>query len=152
MNNSYFLMKKGVAILVILIILLAIAAGFLIFNKHSGNAISNPPGNNNTNNNDNNGGNNGNQNNNTVVTPKTYSVDISGFAFSPSTLTIKSGDSVTWTNHDSTSHTVTSDTGSELSSQQIPNGETYSHTFNTAGTYSYHCSIHPSMKGKVIVQ
>jgi amicyanin len=84
--------------------------------------------------------------------PSANSVDIKNFAFSPSTLTIKVGETVTWTNDDSTSHTVTSDSGSELGSGSISPGQTYSHTFNTAGTFDYHCSIHTSMKGEVIVE
>jgi plastocyanin len=80
------------------------------------------------------------------------SVEISGFAFNPGTLTINVGEQVTWTNKDSASHTVTSDSGSELASSTFGNGKTYSYTFNTAGTYNYHCSIHTSMKGTIIVQ
>jgi amicyanin len=80
------------------------------------------------------------------------SIEIKNFAFSPSTLTIKVGETVTWTNSDSTSHTITSDSGSELDSGSISSGQTYSHTFNTIGTFDYHCSIHTSMKGKVVVE
>lgn len=83
--------------------------------------------------------------------PSTHNVMISGFAFSPSTLTIKAGDTVTWTNQDSVAHTVVSDSGSEISSPSIPQGGSYSHTFTSAGTYNYHCSIHPSMTGQIIV-
>jgi len=67
-------------------------------------------------------------------------------------LTIKEGDTVVWTNMDSMSHTIKSDSGSELSSNSLSNGQTYSHTFNSVGTFNYHCSIHPSMKAKIIVQ
>ena len=80
------------------------------------------------------------------------SIDISNFAFNPQTLTINKGDTVTWTNQDSATHTVTSDAGNELSSGNIENGHSYSHTFNSLGTFSYHCSIHTGMKGKIIVQ
>ncbi|MBS3091281.1 cupredoxin domain-containing protein [Candidatus Pacearchaeota archaeon] len=83
---------------------------------------------------------------------KTYNVNIRGFAFSLSTITINAGDTVIWTNNDPTGHTVTSDSGSELSSSTLSKGNTYSHTFNTAGTYSYHCTPHPGMKAKVIVR
>lgn len=89
--------------------------------------------------------------NTTTTTPHTYNVNIMGFAFNPSSLTISAGDTVTWTNQDSVSHTVTSDTGSEISSSSLSQGSTYSHTFNQAGTFSYHCSIHTSMKGTVTV-
>lgn len=78
-------------------------------------------------------------------------VDIKNFAFSPATLTVKVGTRVTWTNNDTVSHTVTSDTGSLLSSPTIAPGQTFSFTFNNVGTTNYHCAIHPMMKGKVIV-
>lgn len=78
-------------------------------------------------------------------------VDISNFVFSPSTLNIKVGDSVTWTNKDSAMHSIKSDSGSELSSSSFGNGERYTHVFAAAGTYAYHCGVHPGMKGKIIV-
>jgi plastocyanin len=78
-------------------------------------------------------------------------VTISGFAFSPATLTIKVGTEVTWTNLDSVEHGVTSSTGNELSSPLIPQNGTYSHVFNSLGTYDYHCSVHLTMTGIIIV-
>lgn len=90
--------------------------------------------------------------NNQAQAAASQNVQIKGFDFSPSTITIKKGDTITWTNADSASHTITSDSGSELSSSTLSNGAKYSHTFNTAGTFSYHCSFHPSMKATVIVQ
>lgn len=83
---------------------------------------------------------------------KVYSVDISGFAFSPETLTIKVGDTVKWINQDSAKHTVTSDSGNELNSNLLAKGDLYSYTFTTAGTYEYHCTPHPYMTGKVVVE
>lgn len=85
-------------------------------------------------------------------TPKTYNVEISGFAFNQSTLIISSGDTVIWTNQDSAPHTITSDSGTEIRSQGISKGGTYLHTFTTAGTYTYHCEIHPLMKAIIIVE
>jgi len=79
-------------------------------------------------------------------------VAISGFAFNPATVTISKGTSVVWTNDDSATHTIVSDSGSEIGSGSISQGETYVHTFDTAGTYNYHCGIHPSMKGTIIVE
>jgi len=79
------------------------------------------------------------------------SVTIENFAFSPETMTVKSGTTVTWTNRDTASHTIVSDTGA-FSSDPVGNGGTYQFTFSQAGTYPYHCSIHPSMKGTIIVQ
>jgi plastocyanin len=73
------------------------------------------------------------------------------YHFTPSTITVAAGDSVTWKNMSDATHTVTSDTGSELGSSRIGAGKTYSHTFAAAGTFAYHCTIHDYMKGKVIV-
>ncbi len=87
----------------------------------------------------------------------TITTDSSGsFAFSPATLTIKVGTTVTWTNTTSTQHTVTSDDGktfdSGIAKPISASGGTYSFTFNTPGTFSYHCEIHPFMKATIIVQ
>ena len=76
---------------------------------------------------------------------------IAGSAFSPTPITIQVGDTVRWTNNDAVTHTVTSDT-SVFNSGSISNGGTYSYTFTMPGTYGYHCSIHPSMTGEIIVQ
>ena len=72
-------------------------------------------------------------------------------AFDPETVTIKAGESVTWTNEDSASHTVVGDNG-EFESDSLATGDTFSFTFDKAGTYAYHCSIHPSMKATVTVE
>ncbi len=86
-------------------------------------------------------------------TTETSKVAINNFAFSPSSITVKVGEAVTWTNNGTTSHTVTADTISSdgPSSGNIANGGTYSFTFKKAGTYTYHCSIHSQMTGTVIV-
>jgi plastocyanin len=78
---------------------------------------------------------------------------IKNFTFDPSSLTVKSGTVVKWTNQDGTTHTIVSDTGSPVafSSDSISSGASYSFTFTQPGTYTYHCSIHPSMKGTIIV-
>jgi plastocyanin len=82
---------------------------------------------------------------------KTADVVIQNFAFSPATITVTVGTTVTWTNNDGATHTVTSDTGA-FDSGNIANGKTYSRTFSQAGTFAYHCTIHPNMKATVIVQ
>jgi plastocyanin len=84
-------------------------------------------------------------------------VSISGMAFSPASLTVSVGTIVTWTNNDAMTHTVTSDTGlfdsgSITATGGYGGGGTYSYTFTAAGTYNYHCSIHPMMTAKIIVQ
>ncbi len=85
-----------------------------------------------------------------VVAPPRVSVTIQGFAFSPATVTVKKGTTVVWTNNDSVGHTVT---GGERgpTSRLLGQGETYSFTFDTSGTFGYQCSPHPSMRGSVIV-
>jgi len=77
-------------------------------------------------------------------------VFIQNMAFSPAILTVAAGSTVTWTNKDAMNHTVTSDSTLFNSGNVVVNG-VYSYTFTTVGTYSYHCSIHPSMTAKVIV-
>jgi plastocyanin len=81
----------------------------------------------------------------------TVNVAISGFAFDPATITIKAGQSVTWTNKDGVVHTVTADDHS-WTSGDIANGQTFTQTFSTAGTYKYFCAVHPNMVGTVVVQ
>jgi plastocyanin len=84
------------------------------------------------------------------VPAPTALVAITNFAFSPATLTVKKGTTVIWTNNDSAPHTVTGDNGGP-SGSAISQGGTYSYTFNTVGSFPYHCSIHPSMKATVQV-
>jgi amicyanin len=81
-------------------------------------------------------------------------IQIKSFAFNPATLTVKTGTTVTWTNEDSVPHTIVTDTGAPvaISSDTLSNGASYQFTFTQPGTYAYHCSIHPSMKGTVVVQ
>lgn len=79
-------------------------------------------------------------------------ISITGFAFNPKSITIPKGATVIWTNLDSAEHTIISDNGNEINSNPILKSETFAHTFNTKGTYDYHCGIHPSMKGKIIVE
>ena len=78
-------------------------------------------------------------------------VTIQNFSFSPTPLTIKAGGTVVWTdNQPIFPHTVTADDNS-FSSGLLHQGNTFSHTFTTPGTYTYHCAVHPFMHGTVIV-
>ena len=77
-------------------------------------------------------------------------VKIASFAFDPPTLTIQAGTTVTWTNEDSAAHTVVADDNS-FSSKNLSKGDTFSFTFAQAGTYTYRCGIHASMKGTITV-
>jgi plastocyanin len=77
-------------------------------------------------------------------------VDIKDFAFTPASDSVPTGSKVTWTNSDTTAHTVTFDDGSADSGNLAP-GSTFDHTFATAGTFAYHCAIHSQMHGTVTV-
>jgi plastocyanin len=78
-------------------------------------------------------------------------VNVANFQFSPSMLTVKVGTTVTWKGV-SGSHTVTSDAGAPMMfDQPISQGGTVTVTFTKAGTYNYHCSIHASMHGTIVV-
>ena len=80
-------------------------------------------------------------------------VKIDNFSFGPVTLTVPAGTTVTWTNRDDIPHTVVStDDPKTFKSKVLDTDEKFSFTFNKPGTYSYFCSIHPKMTGKVIVQ
>ena len=78
-------------------------------------------------------------------------VAIKNLTFSPHAVTIKVGENVTWTNEDSVNHTVVANNG-EFQSGSLANGDTFTFTFAAAGTFAYHCSVHPSMTGTVVVQ
>jgi plastocyanin len=78
-------------------------------------------------------------------------VTISNFAFSPATIAVKKGAEVTWTNNDSVTHTVTDDSGTGPDSGNLSPGQSYNFTFNSVGTFNYHCALHSSMHGTVTV-
>jgi plastocyanin len=78
-------------------------------------------------------------------------VAISGFAFAPKSTTVSVGDTITWTNSDAADHTATADDASWDAGTISAGGGTGSVTFATAGTFPYHCAIHSSMTGTVIV-
>jgi plastocyanin len=73
------------------------------------------------------------------------------FAFSPKTLTVEKGATVTFENQDGTAHTFTGDDGS-FDAGTVEPGKKATHTFDEAGSFSFHCEIHPSMKGTIEVE
>lgn len=80
-------------------------------------------------------------------------VMMENYSYSPSTLTVRVGDTVTWTNHDQAPHDVTTTSAPvAIKSPLLSTGQSFSYTFTTPGTYSYYCSIHPDMRAQVIVQ
>lgn len=76
---------------------------------------------------------------------------IQGYAFSPATITIKKGDTITWTNMDHSGHSILGDNNVGPLSSTLNFQDTYSYTFDTVGTFNYHCGFHQTMKGTVIV-
>jgi plastocyanin len=77
-------------------------------------------------------------------------VQVKNFSFAPKTLTVPVGTKVTWTFEDSTAHNVTANDKS-FGSKDLASGQSYSFTFNSAGNYSYLCTIHPFMTATVVV-
>ena len=128
--------------IVIVIILIVAGIFFFTLNNNSTSSINKPS-------------NSGVQNAGQVSPEKsegqTHTVKIQGFNFIPSSLTIQAGDSVVWINEDSAPHTASADNG-EFDTDRLAEGESGSYTFTNTGDYSYICSIHPSMKGLIIVQ
>ncbi len=76
-------------------------------------------------------------------------VSIANFSFEPGSLKVAPGTKITWTNNDSATHQIKSDT---FSSNPLAKGETFSVTLNNPGVYNYSCAIHPTMKGVIVVQ
>jgi plastocyanin len=77
-------------------------------------------------------------------------VTIDNFTFAPAQLTVKIGDTVTWTNHDDIPHTVVS--AGKFRSKATDTDGTFSFTFTSAGDYKYFCSLHPHMTGMIKVE
>lgn len=78
-------------------------------------------------------------------------VKIDNFSFTPSTVTVSAGTTVRWTNRDDIPHTVASDDNT-FKSNALDTDDEFSYTFTKPGTYSYFCSLHPKMTGKIVVQ
>lgn len=78
-------------------------------------------------------------------------VQIDNFSFTPRTLTVRAGTTVTWVNKDDVPHTVTSN-DKKFKSPALDTDEKFSYTFSARGTNSYFCSVHPHMTAKIIVQ
>ena len=79
-----------------------------------------------------------------------FNVTIDNFTFTPAELTVKVGDTVTWTNHDDIPHTVVS--AGKFRSKATDTDGTFSFTFTSAGDYKYFCSLHPHMTGMIKVE
>lgn len=82
-------------------------------------------------------------NNNIVI------ISIKNFQFNPTSITIKSGTTIRWINEDSASHTIKSN---DFNSEKLVTGKEFEFVFSKPGTYDYICGLHPSMKGRIIVE
>ena len=78
-------------------------------------------------------------------------VRVDNFTFGPDTLTVPANSTVTWVNKDDVPHVIASNDGL-FKSKALDTDDKYSYTFTKAGTYTYYCSVHPKMVGKIVVQ
>lgn len=122
-------MNKNYIIIIILVIIIALFFGY--------NQISKPTIQQQNNQNEN------------IIPQTSKEIVISNFSFSPSEMRARVGDKITWTNNDSAPHQIIANS---FSSNLLNKGESFSFTFNNKGSYDYHCSIHPSMVGKIIIE
>ncbi len=120
-------------IIVVIVAVLAVAGYFLIKGGYGGSSNSS-----------------GNSKSSTQAPAETNSVTISNFAFNPNNIAINAGTPITFTNNDGANHTVTADNGKF--DQAVSAGQTATITITEPGTYSYHCRIHPSMKGTITIR
>lgn len=87
-----------------------------------------------------------------TIIPKTATITIQNSAFSPQVIAVNAGDTVTWVNKDSISHTTVSDNALIWDSGNLAPGQKFSRVFKYVGSYKFHCGIHPSMTGTVVVR
>jgi plastocyanin len=85
------------------------------------------------------------------ATTKQNKIEIKDFAFDPQTLTVKSGETITWINRDEEPHTVVSVQKQFKKSTALDTDETFTITAGAPGTYTYFCSVHPKMTGTIVV-
>jgi plastocyanin len=140
-------MKKYWPFIGVIIVIVAIAA-VAVANKNDDSVTTPPPAPTSSSNES------ANNNSNPPPSPETSSTNsasIVNMDYSPGSITVKKGATVTWTNNDDVAHTVTADSGNAFDSGNMDKGKTFSHTFNTAGTFAYHCTYHSNMHGKVVV-
>lgn len=77
--------------------------------------------------------------------------DFNSWTYAPGTMTVHVGDKIIWTNTGQAAHTVTADDGSAFNSGTIEAKAQFTWTFTKAGTFPYHCTFHPWMKGTITV-
>jgi amicyanin len=84
--------------------------------------------------------------------PATTAISIDNFTFTPATVTVKAGTTVTWTNKDDIPHGIAATGNAFARSNALDTDNSYSFTFTTPGTYQYFCYIHPHMTGTIVVE
>jgi plastocyanin len=133
-------MKK--VLIVILVVLVLAVGGWAVFGGGSSN------------NNSGYGNTNSTQSKSTASQPSSGAITIRNMMFTPSQITVAKGGTVTWTNNDTVAHTVTDDLSNVggPASGNIEPGSTYSFRFNKTGSFQYHCSLHSSMRGTIVVK
>lgn len=139
---------KKVYIVIIILIILGIAGYFVFAKSDEKSTTTNTTPSTTTTNNDTNNDNSSDGSQSST----SNTVGMAGSVFSPKTLTIKKGTKVTWTNNDNTMHNVIGEDSGGPSSETLNPGDSYSFTFNDAGTFEYECTFHSGMTGTVIVQ
>jgi plastocyanin len=142
-------MNKPVVFGIVVVIIALAGGGFLLANKNSNNkptpAATSTMSNMNTSGEES-------ADKSDLGSSSTNQVNIKSFAFNPANITVKVGTTVTWTNNDSATHTVTETDGQNgPNSGNLEPGKSFTFTYDTAGTFKYHCAIHPNMTGTVTV-
>jgi len=84
--------------------------------------------------------------------PSGIAVSIDNFTFTPPSLKVKAGTTVTWTNKDDIPHGIAASDNAFTKSKALDTDDSYSFTFTTPGTYQYFCYIHPHMVGTIVVE
>jgi plastocyanin len=87
-----------------------------------------------------------------TTTVKQNKIEIKDFAFNPQTITVKSGEKITWINRDEEPHTVVSVEKQWKKSTALDTDEKFTITAGAPGTYTYFCSVHPKMTGTIVVE
>jgi len=85
------------------------------------------------------------------VNASSVEIKIDNFSFAPTSLTVRVGTQITWTNRDDIPHTVVDD-DKIFKSRVLDTDEKFTFTPTKPGTYRYYCSIHPKMTAKVVVE
>lgn len=124
-------MKKFIAAFVIVAIVLSGVGGYVVYNRTTTDTSSGPAS--------------------VDDAVQTNEVSIQNFKYSPTTIKVEVGTTVTWTNKDTVQHNVLGDSLTDLNGPLLDKGKSFTYTFTEAGTYGYHCAPHPYMKGTVVV-